>query len=194
MPSHALQCTMACRYEREAYGGSYGREPANYGRYYPTAEKICAKTSVLHQNLLLLSVFVHCNHSNHFLQQNCKSSYVEALPQRIISMYNSTAMSLAHAGRGTPLREGMVDQPMVNQDMSVVHMVLAMAARHMTEAMMTGGLVGVKPTAAGVQHQLAKERTPGLVQRGIMHALQHEHLGHMKDRHPACLHDSIARG
>jgi len=83
---------------------------------------------------------------------------------------------------------------MVNQDMSVAHMVLAMAARRMTEAMMTGGMVGVKPTAAGVQRQLVKEHTPGLVQRGIMHALQHEHLGHMKDLHPACPHDSIARG
>lgn len=103
-------------------------------------------------------------------------------------------MCFAHAGRGTPLREGMVDQPMVNQDMSVVHMVLAMAPRHMTEAMMTGDMVGVNPTAAGVQRQLVKEHTPGLAQRGIMHALQHEHLGRMTDRHPACLLDSIARG
>lgn len=23
-----------CRYEREAYGGSYGREPAGYARYF----------------------------------------------------------------------------------------------------------------------------------------------------------------
>ena len=100
-------------------------------------------------------------------------------------------MSSAHAGRGTPLREGMVGLPMVNQDTSVVHMVLAIAALHMIEAMMTGDMVGVMPTAAGVQHQLVKEHTPGLVQRGIMHALQHEHLGHMKDRHPACRHDSL---
>ncbi len=100
-------------------------------------------------------------------------------------------MSSAHAGRGTPLREGMVGLPMVNQDTNVVHMVLAIAALHMIEAMMTGDMVGVMPTAAGVQHQLVKEHTPGLVQRGIMHALQHEHLGHMKDRHPACRHDSL---
>ena len=188
---------MACRYEREGYGGSYGREPANYGRYYMIVEQICARVLPCISALLLLSGFDHRKHFNCFLQQNCKSSYVEALPQCCTPFQCTVqvaAMSCAHAGRGTPLREGMVDQPMVNQDMSVVHMVLAMAARRMTEAMMTGGMVGVKPTAAGVQRQLVKEHTPGLVQRGIMHALQHEHLGHMKDLHPAYLHDSIARG
>ena len=25
---------LTCRYEREAYGGSYGREPAGYARYF----------------------------------------------------------------------------------------------------------------------------------------------------------------
>lgn len=55
---------MACRYEREGYGGSYGREPANYGRYYMIVEHVCAKVLSCISALLLLSGFDQHQHFN----------------------------------------------------------------------------------------------------------------------------------
>ena len=55
---------MACRYEREGYGGSYGREPANYGRYYLSVEQVCGKVLSCISALLLLSGFAHRKYFN----------------------------------------------------------------------------------------------------------------------------------
>lgn len=67
---------MACRYERDGYGGGYGREPANYGRYYMIVAQSCAKTLSCISALLLLSGSAHFKHFNCFLQQKIAYHHV----------------------------------------------------------------------------------------------------------------------
>ena len=81
---------MACRYEREGYGGSYGREPANYARYLMIVKQIPAKILFCISALLLLSVFVHCKHFNCFLQQNCLTICSTSTVLHTVSTYTST--------------------------------------------------------------------------------------------------------
>ena len=80
---------------------------------------------------------------------------------------------------------------MVKQGMaSAVHMALAMAGVGMTEGMTTGATLQGMHTAAELQHQHEKGRTPGPALSGSMDALQPEQQALMIDQAVHCRPDS----